>query len=68
MNRCVVCDKEDINNHSYLIEDDPTFYTHCFGCSFDLLIEQEKECYCERHEYKSFTGRGKGDGSHRGHR
>jgi hypothetical protein len=30
-----------IDNHSYLVEDSPLFFTHCFACQHDLLIEKE---------------------------
>ena len=51
MTTCEVCGKE-IDNHSYLIEDSPTFYTHCFACSFALLIAKERGTTDERCEQK----------------
>jgi hypothetical protein len=40
MEKCVVCGT-GIDNHSYLIENDTLFYTHCFGCQHNLLIKEE---------------------------
>jgi hypothetical protein len=39
MEKCVVCGTT-INNHSYLIEDSPLFYTHCFSCQHNLIIKE----------------------------
>ena len=61
MDRCVVCSVA-IDNHSYLIEDSPLFFTHCFECQHNLLIERSFKD--ERYESHSNNVYGKGRASY----
>lgn len=41
MDKCQKCGTP-LNNGTYLIEDDPNFFTHCYGCQHEILKEKEK--------------------------